>query len=79
VKMPGILLVFGLALHLFSFLSLTAAEEKQHIPPKATFLVIYRPSPAWLAGKPISEQPLKEHGTYILSLYAQGLVKRQDH
>jgi uncharacterized protein YciI len=73
--MPGILLAFGLALHLFSPRSLTAAEEKQHIAPKATFLVIYRPGPAWLAGKPISEQPLKEHGTYMLSLYAQGLVK----
>ena len=36
---------------------------------------MYRPGPAWLAGKSISEQPLKEHGTYMLSLYAQGLVK----
>jgi uncharacterized protein YciI len=75
MKMAATLLVFGLALNLFSSPSLTAAEEKQHIAPKVTFLVIYRPGPAWLAGKSISEQPLKEHGTYMLSLYVQGLVK----
>jgi uncharacterized protein YciI len=75
MKMAAALPVFGIALCLYSLQSLTAAEEKQQITPKATFLVIYRPGPAWLAGKSISEQPLKEHGTYMLSLYIQGLVK----
>lgn len=76
MKMAAALPVFGIALCLSSLQSLTAAEEKQQITtPKATFLVIYRPGPAWLAGKSISEQPLKEHGTYMLSLYVQGLVK----
>ena len=68
-------LVFGLALLLYTSQSLITAADKQQIAAKATFLVMYRPGPAWLAGKSISEQPLKEHGTYMLSLYAQGLVK----
>lgn len=27
-----------------------------------TFIVIYRPGSSWIEGKPISEQPLQEHG-----------------
>jgi uncharacterized protein YciI len=68
-------LMFGLAVLLYSSESLTAADEKQQVAPKLTFLVIYRPGPGWLAGKSISEQPLKEHGTYMLSLYVQGWMK----
>jgi|SRR5215469_3316928 len=44
-------------------------------PQKTTFLVIYRPGPNWLQGKPASEQPLKEHGKYIHSLFEKGLLK----
>jgi uncharacterized protein YciI len=67
--------MFGLAVLFYSSQSLTAADEKQEIAPKATFLVIYRPGPAWLAGKPVSEQPLKEHGKYMLGLYVKGSMK----
>lgn len=42
---------------------------------KATYLVIYRPGPAWLAGKSVMEQPLKEHGKYMLGLYVKGSMK----
>jgi hypothetical protein len=35
---------------------------------KQTFIVIYKPGPAWLVGKPLSEQPLKERGKYMLSM-----------
>jgi uncharacterized protein YciI len=69
------LLLVGLALLLYSAQSLTAADEKQEIKPKITFLVIYRPGPTWLTGKSISEQPLKEHGKYMLSLYVKGSMK----
>ena len=44
-------------------------------PEKMTFLVIYRPGPGWLPGKPMAEQPLKEHGRYILSLHEKGVLK----
>jgi uncharacterized protein YciI len=42
---------------------------------KTTFLVIYRPGPGWLQGKPVSEQPLKGHGPYLLSLFEKGFLK----
>jgi uncharacterized protein YciI len=69
------LLVVGLVALLYSAQSLTAADEKHQIKPKITFLVIYRPGPAWLPGKSISEQPLKEHGKYMLGLYVKGSMK----
>src|SRR6476660_3425697 len=75
MKMGATSLVFGLALLLYTSQSLITAADKQQIAAKATFLVMYRPGPAWLAGKSISEQPLKEHGTYMRTLYAQGYVK----
>jgi len=51
------------------------AQQQQEAAAKSTFLVIYRPGPAWLPGKPVSEQPLKEHGRYMLSLYVKGSLK----
>jgi uncharacterized protein len=42
---------------------------------KSTYIVVYRPGPAWIPGKPATEQPLKEHGKYILSLYKDGILK----
>ncbi len=42
---------------------------------KQTFIVIYKPGSAWLAGKPLSEQPLKDHGKYMLSLYKLGVLR----
>lgn len=42
---------------------------------KSTYLVIYRPGPAWIPGKTVKEQPLKEHGKYMLSLYKNGILK----
>jgi len=42
---------------------------------KTTYLVLYRPGPHWVAGKPIRQQPPKEHGKYMLDLYARGAMK----
>ena len=42
---------------------------------KATYLVLYRPGPAWLTGKSVMEQPLQDHGKYMLSLYMKGFMK----
>jgi uncharacterized protein YciI len=66
-------LMFGLAVLLSQ--SVTATDQKQQVATKATFLVIYRPGPAWLPGKPVTEQPLKEHGKYMLGLYVRGSMK----
>ena len=43
--------------------------------PKVTYLVLYSPGPTWVAGKGVSEQPLKEHGKYMLDLYRRGKMK----
>src|SRR5205085_6777973 len=69
------LLLVGLAVLLYSAQSLTATDEKQQIAPKITFLIIYRPGPAWLPERSVSEQPLKEHGKYMLGLYVKGSMK----
>lgn len=42
---------------------------------KPAFLALYRPGPNWVAGKPIREQPPREHGKYLLDLYARGVMK----
>jgi len=42
---------------------------------KSTYLVLYRPGPAWVAGKHIRDQPPKEHGKYLLGLYERGVMK----
>ena len=55
--------------------SAMGAEDASQTASKATFLVIYRPGPAWLPNKPPSEQPLLEHGRYMLSLFAKGSMK----
>ena len=54
-----------------------AAAAAQDTPPRAktTYLVVYRPGPSWVAGKPLAEQPLKEHGRYMIELYGKGTLK----
>ncbi len=37
-----------------------------------TFAVIYRLGRAWLRGKPVAKQPLKEHLEYMLALHERG-------
>jgi uncharacterized protein len=56
--------------------SATLAFQPPGDPPmKLTYLVVYKQGPAWLAGKPMAEQPLKEHGRYMLGLYTKGSLK----
>jgi len=42
---------------------------------KTTYLVVYRPGPAWIVGQPLSKQSLGEHGRYVLSLYTKGMLR----
>lgn len=37
---------------------------------ETVYLVVFRPGPAWIEGKPTAEQPLLEHGRYWLAHYA---------
>jgi uncharacterized protein YciI len=53
-----------------------AARSQTPAPPgKTTYLVVYKPGPAFLAGRPLSQQPLKEHGRYMLGLYTNGTMR----
>ena len=44
-------------------------------PEQPSYLVVYRPGPRWLPGKPLSEQPLREHGRYMLDLYKRDVMR----
>ncbi len=44
-------------------------------PVQPSYLCVYRPGPSWLPGKPLSEQPLREHGRYMLDLYRRGVMR----
>jgi len=49
-----------------------AAQEQTRQP---SYLCVYRPGPRWLPGKPLAEQPLREHGRYMLDLYKRGVMR----
>lgn len=74
MKTTTLLLLVSLAPILCIAQNLTEAVRPQ-TATKATYLVIYRPGPAWLTGKSVMEQPLKEHGNYMLGLYIKGSMK----
>jgi len=42
---------------------------------KKTFLILYKPGPAWIPGRHIFDQPLKPHGEYIQKHYFEGKVR----
>ena len=75
MKAVTLSLLFCLALMPCSPSRSGAADEQSEAVVKTTFLVIYRPGPAWLPGKPVSQQPLTEHGKYMLSLFVNGSMK----
>ena len=41
-------------------------------PAPTLYIVIYRPGPAWIAGKPMNQQKLGPHVAFIRSLLADG-------
>ena len=53
----------------------SSVSEAEGPAKKKTYLVVFKPGPAWLAGKPVTEQPIKEHGPYMLGLYKKGVMK----
>jgi uncharacterized protein YciI len=75
MRMTVSLFVLGLALMFCPAEGLAETINPQEAATKATYLVLYRPGPAWLTGKSVMEQPLKEHGKYMLSLYIKGAMK----
>jgi uncharacterized protein YciI len=74
MKLTSLILI-GVSLLALSLPPHAIADTKPPSESKLTFLVIYRQGPAWPEGKSLSELPLKEHGKYMLSLYAKGAMK----
>jgi uncharacterized protein YciI len=58
-----------------ALLCFSLCAEESTSASKSTFLVVYKPGPGWLRGKTLAEQPLREHGMYIRSLYSKGELK----
>jgi uncharacterized protein len=75
MRMIALVPVLGLALMYGPAQGLAETVNRQEPTTKATYLVLYRPGPAWLTGKSVMEQPLKEHGKYMLSLYIKGSMR----
>ena len=75
MKMTSPFMLLSITLMSYSSLSIAATDEPQPEKAKETYLVIYRPGPAWLEGKSVFEQPLKKHGKYMLNLYIKGSMK----
>jgi len=48
------------------------AQAVRRPRPKTTFLILYRPGPAWVTRKPITEQAPKEHGRYLARSVREG-------
>lgn len=75
MRTVALFLVLNLAATYSSAQSPTETADPPATASKVTYLVLYRPGPAWLTGKSVMEQPLREHGKYMLSLYTKGSMK----
>lgn len=53
----------------------TGSADAQPAPTQPSYLCVYRPGPHFLPGRPLSEQPLREHGRYMLDLYKRGVMR----
>jgi uncharacterized protein YciI len=53
----------------------TGSAAAQAASKQPSYLCVYRPGAQWLPGKPLSEQPLREHGRYMLDLYKRGVMR----
>ena len=58
----------------FAAIQTNVPAEPAKASTKQTYLLIYRPGPQWVAGKSIRQQPLGDHGKYMLSLYVRGVM-----
>ena len=49
-----------------------AAAQPAADPPRELFLFLYRPGPAWVAGRPMNQQNLRPHAEYHAMLVREG-------
>jgi uncharacterized protein YciI len=55
--------------------STTTAPSTTGTNGQPNFLIVYRRGPAWIEGKPVTQQPLKEHFKFLVGLYEQGILR----
>jgi uncharacterized protein len=73
-NLAGLLLGCFIVWHAHAHAHAVAHAEDDPTVRDRVFLVVFQPGPAWIEGKPVAEQPLRTHGSYILRRYAEGLV-----
>jgi len=49
-----------------------AAAQPPAEPARELFLFLFRPGPAWVAGRPMHQQDLRAHGAYHAALVREG-------
>jgi uncharacterized protein len=54
---------------------LMSEGQTTHPDVKPGYLIVYSPGPSFLPGKSLSEQPLKEHGRYMMDLHKRGVLR----
>jgi hypothetical protein len=47
----------------------------QSQPPSKQFVVLLKRGPKWVAGKPVGEQPLRNHGRYLQEQMTKGALQ----
>ena len=52
-----------------------SSVQAQQSDTKPGFLITYSAGPAFLSGKPLNEQPLKEHLAYMIELHRRGVLR----
>jgi uncharacterized protein YciI len=67
-------MIRSLGIGLLTALVLAVAPAMAQTRPAPLYLFVYRPGPAWEAGKPLGQQKLGKHGAYMQQLVRDGKV-----
>lgn len=68
-------MIVRIAASMLALMPMAATPLAAHgVPAQATqlYIVIYRPGPTWIAGKPMHQQKLGPHVRYVQGLLAEG-------
>ena len=66
------LATIAIALYIALASAPAAAQPAPASDAQSLFVIRYRPGPAWIAGRPVHQQNLREHGIYIRGLLELG-------
>lgn len=72
--LPALLIAIGCCLPAQAGVAGPATQSAAPSPVPVLHVIHYRPGPAWKPGRPLSEQGLERHGTYMRDLAARGEI-----